>query len=120
MLKSFSSFFRGDGLEPLDEGALDETGDKVVPFKGDQWNIRIIGVSSKDCVERIVDEVINGVMIMLNIHELTDPDELSYVLTYVQGAMYAIGGTFSQVSQYAYMAAPKQANVSSEIDPLYL
>lgn len=119
MLKAIGALLRGND-EELDERNLDETSNKVVPFNNDQWDIRIIGVSSRDNIERIVDEVKKGVMIMLNIHELNDPDELSYVLTYIKGAMYAIGGTFSQVSQYAYMAAPEQANVSNEIDALYL
>ena len=116
MLKSIGTLFRGWESDSLDEKSLDETGNRVVPLNNDQWDIRIIGVSSKDNIERIVDEVKKGVMIMMNIHELNDPDELSYVLTYIKGAMYAICGTFSQVSRYAYMAAPEQANVIYEIE----
>ena len=63
----------------------------------------------------IVDNVKKDIVMIINVDEIKNKEELNYYLAFLEGAAYAVCGTFKQVSEKTYILSSENVEVQDEL-----
>lgn len=93
-------------------------GEKVVPINGRaaETRIKVIKPANSDAATTIADEIKARRMVIINIAELAMSDEkqAQTIIDFISGAAYAVDGDVKKISDYIFVATPRNIDVDGE------